>query len=664
MLAILLYANTISHDYVLDDDMAIVKNTFVQEGISAIPKIFTTPYRAGFSDRNEGLYRPLSIALFAIQWQLAPGNAQVGHLFNVLLYALTAILLFVTLSLFFADKNPLLPFVITLLFIAHPVHTEVVANIKSSDEILCFLFYLISLWSSLKYGKKEKIKYLVLAGFSTFLALLSKETGVTLLVMAPLTVYFFSAASVKKCLMTAIPVILAFFAYLAIRVSVLSGVSNLDEILLINNSLVAAGEDTLTRLATSIFIIGKYFSLLALPYPLCYDYSYNTIALLSFGDPKVLLSLSIIIAIIVFTISRLKSRDPIAWALIFIGATLSPVANIFFIIEATMGERFLYMPVLGFSMIIVLLLTKLFKRSVDINTNHSTAGFIKTNSGLLAIVTIVVVIYGTVTVVRNTAWKDNLTLVKTDVQTHPNSVRIRYAYGSILVMDKALKEKNETRKKQLLLEGTLQLVEAVRILPDYGDAWFNLGMGYKELEDYKKAIACFKNAEAHMVKTNATFYIAAGIAYGEDGQYQKAIEELQKAIDLDTSGYDAYNNIGLYYSRTGNFSMSFQMLNKAIQLNPNDDHAYYNMGNTYAAMNDFTNALTFYKKALSLNPASDIAWVNLGNCYGVLKDYPNALLAFEKALQANPSNELARFNIGTTYFMLGDSVNGRKYIPD
>lgn len=70
----------------------------------------------------------------------------------------------------------------------------------------------------------------------------------------------------------------------------------------------------------------------------------------------------------------------------------------------------------------------------------------------------------------------------------------------------------------------------MRILPDYGDAWFNLGMGYKELEDYKKAIACFENAEAHMVKTNATFYVAAGIAYGEDGQYEKAIQELQKPL--------------------------------------------------------------------------------------------------------------------------------------
>ncbi|MEO6167213.1 MAG: hypothetical protein ABIO98_06820 [Chitinophagales bacterium] len=84
--AFLLYANTLTHQYVLDDETAILKNSYTQEGISALPKIFSSPYRAGFDDRNDGLYRPLSIALFAIEWQIAPGNPHLGHWVHVLLY--------------------------------------------------------------------------------------------------------------------------------------------------------------------------------------------------------------------------------------------------------------------------------------------------------------------------------------------------------------------------------------------------------------------------------------------------------------------------------------------------------------------------------------------------------------------------------------------------
>src|SRR5436305_8510684 len=65
--AFALYANTLANQFTVDDDLVISKNKFTHEGISALPKIFTTSYRAGFYDRKEGLYRPLSVALFAVE---------------------------------------------------------------------------------------------------------------------------------------------------------------------------------------------------------------------------------------------------------------------------------------------------------------------------------------------------------------------------------------------------------------------------------------------------------------------------------------------------------------------------------------------------------------------------------------------------------------------
>ncbi|MBX7109777.1 MAG: tetratricopeptide repeat protein [Chitinophagales bacterium] len=661
--AFLLYANTLQHDFVLDDETVIGKNKFTKEGITAMPEIFTTAYRAGFWDREEGLYRPLSTALFAVEWQIAPANPHFFHWVNVILYAITASVLLSILLYFFEKTNIVIPLIATLLFIAHPIHTEVVANIKSCDEILCFLFSMISLWAAVKYARTNQLWLLSLAGVTQLLALLSKETAVTMVAVAPLAVYFFSPASSRKIIISSLPFVAALLIYLGVRVAVLNGLTGFNEILLINNSLAAAGDDTLTRLTTALYIIGRYMLLLVMPVPLCFDYSYNTIPLFSLAAPEVWLTVAVIIGCIVFAVRGWKSKKPVAFSIFFFAATLSLTSNILFLIEATLAERFLYMPALGFCIGIAFLLAQICNTDMAAMAYRNIRALAGSNKGIISIAVIILVLYAVKTVARNNDWKDNITLTKTDVQTHPNSARIRYAYGSILVMEKGLTEKNAGIKQQFLTEGVRQLTEAVKILPDYGEAWFNLGMGYKELEDYKKAVQCFETAGDNMTKKDQHFYVAAGVAYGENKQYQQSFEMFSKAIELDSTSSDPYNNMGLFFSRMHNFPQSIAMLNKAMELNPKDEFPPYNMGNTYAEMGDYKTAIEYYNKAVTINPEADIVWVNLGNSYGALKDFPNALKAFAKALSVNPENQNARYNIGATYYYMGDTLNAKKYLP-
>jgi hypothetical protein len=86
-------------------------------------------------------------------------------------------LLFITLTKLLPQKNLLIPFLTTLLFIAHPIHTEVVVNIKSRDEILCFLFVIASVNFLMNYMKSSKIISLIAALFCFLLSLLSKESA-------------------------------------------------------------------------------------------------------------------------------------------------------------------------------------------------------------------------------------------------------------------------------------------------------------------------------------------------------------------------------------------------------------------------------------------------------------------------------------------------------
>ena len=198
--AFILYAQSIGHNYTLDDHTVIDENTNTKMGFSGIPTILKTDYWYG-ATHNEPrgpIYRPASLIVFAIVWEFSPNDPHVYHFINVLFYAITCLLLFLVLCKLFKPRNFLFPFVCALLYTAHPIHTEVVNSIKSLDEILCLLFGLTAIWFQLKWLSSRSIWSFILMGISFFLALISKETGITFLLIIPLVVFFFTDTPLKK----------------------------------------------------------------------------------------------------------------------------------------------------------------------------------------------------------------------------------------------------------------------------------------------------------------------------------------------------------------------------------------------------------------------------------------------------------------------------------
>ena len=134
----LLYSNTIPNEYNLDDGLVTNNHPLTSKGVSAIPEIFSSPYYQDAAG-NQYDYRPVTLTTFAIEHQFFGDNVHVSHFINTIIYMLLCVILFLTLSILFKNYNYLLPLTITLLFIAHPIHTEAVAGIKNRDELLCFL---------------------------------------------------------------------------------------------------------------------------------------------------------------------------------------------------------------------------------------------------------------------------------------------------------------------------------------------------------------------------------------------------------------------------------------------------------------------------------------------------------------------------------------------
>ena len=173
LVSLLVYANTLKNSFVFDDLVLIEHNAAVNKGISGIPEIFATPYFKGKINVSFDYYRPLSTVLFAIEYQIFGDTPFAGHLVNILLFSGCVLLLFFFLDNLFEQKKTGVAFIACLLFAVHPVNTEVVANIKSSDQLLCFFFAFSALDMYIKFVQKGKILQAITGSIFFFLSLLS-----------------------------------------------------------------------------------------------------------------------------------------------------------------------------------------------------------------------------------------------------------------------------------------------------------------------------------------------------------------------------------------------------------------------------------------------------------------------------------------------------------
>jgi len=205
--AFALYANTIPNSYALDDELVTRNHPLTSQGIKAIPEIFTSYYydnKVG----NYYEYRPVVLSSYAIEHSLVGDNPHVGHAINALLYGLLCMVLFFVLRSLMLDRNWLFPALATLLFAAHPIHTEVVASIKNRDELFSFLFGISAMFWALKYARQGTAKEYVIFLLLMVLAVMSKRTNLTYTVIIPLAACWLSQASLVRLLTISFPLML------------------------------------------------------------------------------------------------------------------------------------------------------------------------------------------------------------------------------------------------------------------------------------------------------------------------------------------------------------------------------------------------------------------------------------------------------------------------
>lgn len=600
-----LYLNTLNHSFVLDDGMVIVNNKHVLDGIKGVKDIFSNSYLHGFDGKNVNTYRPISLFSFALENHFFGNSPSVYHFFNILSYSILCILVSKFIFQIFPENKAILPITIIGLFITHPVHSEVVSNIKSRDEIYSMLFGITSLIYLLKHDSNKNRASIYFSLLFFTLSILSKENTLTLIGIFPLTLYFFKEEKLTNAIIKStiylIPILLFFILRLVI----------LDDIILTNsveakwetpyNNTLFAANNYIEELATNFSIFLKYIQLSILPINLVSDYSINTFQIVNFSNIYAILGLASFSLLTYLAISTFKSRSKVSYSILFFLITFSITSNFIIKIPATLAERFLFLPSLG---MIILITITLFK-STKSNSNKS----------IFYLIPIIAIIgfYTNITLNRNKDWKDNYTLYSQDFKSNPESVRIIAGLAQEKhKIDVKIKNKNKKLQEGKITENLY--LQTLKNYPNKDFIYYKLGYLKFAMEDFNSAIEYFKKAlPAKNIKEHEVYYM-----------------------------------LGLCFENLNNNNESISNYEKAIELNPNEDEYWRHIGYVYFAAKKYKEAIDSFIKSVTIKGSSDINdLTNIAVSYHSIGDYSNAKKYYTAILKIDPNNSTAKKNIST-----------------
>lgn len=595
----LLYGASLFNKYSIDDYLVISKNPVFTKGTSGLGDIFTTHY-SNYTDDSDGKnyrydYRPVVLLTFAIEHIIFGENPFTGHLINLLLYALLLYLLFRLLLKIFHNQEALLPFLIVLLYAAHPVHTEVICSLKNRDEIISLIFSLLSTTMILTAFNSKKLLLVLPAVFLFILALLSKFDALVFAAVIPLFIFFFTTEKIWKPVL----IFLLFLSIvIAFRYIVQLFLPDQERFVYYFENPFRFEKNIFIRLGTGLYTLLIYLKLLILPHPLGYYYGYNQIPLTGFGNIWVILSLLIHIAFLGIALFHLRRKKLLSFVIILYLISISAFANIVKPVLGILGERYLLFPSLAFCIALVFLLYFISGRSI-----FKAGVKQKTKKTLLVLSIIILSLYSIKTITRNFAWKNSDTLLAVDADYLDKSFKAQFLYSTSL-LQQAEKNQNPLEKEKLFKASYKRLKQSLLIFSELPAAWNNYGRIHQNY---------FHNADS------------ARFCY-------------EKAISIDSSFFVAYYNLADLYDILGKSQMAISTFKKALMIKSENIYPHYRLMTLYFATNEAKLAFLYGDLCRLRFPESAIPDEITGNYFYNKGDTIHAIEFYKLTLVKSPKN--------------------------
>ncbi|MFN8178648.1 MAG: tetratricopeptide repeat protein [bacterium] len=416
-LAILTYAGSLRADFTLDD-VEIVRDDPRLDSLGNLPQLFADDYWGHVRYADHGLYRPTTLATFALERALH-GPKPIGyHAVNLALHALASVGLLALLRALFRDERVALAS--SALFAVHPIHAEAVCGIVGRAEILAFLGILATVAASRRAIAARTSGAALTWGALGVASFLAGATSKESAFVAPVVVVLSEALAPARRsgggarrLALALAFAAAGAALIAVRARIVSPP---------HAAIVFEGVDGLSRRLTALRVFAEYLGLLAAPLKLSAEYGAREVPIArSFAEPGVLFGVALLAGLLAAALRSARRVPAAAWGVGFFLLALLPTSNLVLAIGVAKAERILYAPSAG-----LLAAAAAAGAALTASPRRRWAG--RAALGLL------VVLFSARAVARTGDWRNNCTLAEATVVTAPDSP-IFLAYRAHCLLD-------------------------------------------------------------------------------------------------------------------------------------------------------------------------------------------------------------------------------------
>jgi tetratricopeptide (TPR) repeat protein len=629
---LLAFVNSLQGEFVYDDRLQILNNPTITD-LSNIPRMFTESVWQ-FLNKNDTeavgpYYRPLFNVALIVNYQLFKFQPFGWHLISILFH-LAAVLLVYALARRWGMTMEAAA-AAALLFGLHPVHSESVAWVAAIPDPMAAVFILSSLLFYERYYHAERRAgplTLILSLALAFLALLSKEVAVACPLFLLVREWLDRAAqenfstTVLRISKRVAPFLALIPLYLWMRYAVLGFLTKTEP-----NSV---GISTTQVLLTIPSILLSYARLLLIPYPMAvmYDKTYVQSA----GDIRFWGAALAVAALTIAAVWIARSSEAGRRALAFLILFLLPVLNLkaFRPEESLLHDRYLYLPSIGFTILVALALERAVTRFAGDKVKVFRAA-----TALLAVILFALTIY------QNSTWKDEIAMTDHAAEVTPRWPYLHNYVGAYYSLQNRFAEAERAYN------------EALAINPNYYDSLSNLGDVYQQQGKFAEAEQYYLKAIDYGAPY-ANTYFNLGVVLTSQNKLAAAEQPLIKALEIKPSNTKARYNLAWVYDNQGKTAPAEQAYLETLRYDPSYPEPRINLGVLLTKQGRYPEATEQLETAARYAPDHPVLLYALGDLYMKTNRYQDAIAAFNRLAARNPGHRLVYTSLGLCYERLGN----------
>lgn len=556
LIGFLIYNSSLKNGFIenWDDNEYIIDNQLIKnQNLYNVTRILTENYM--------GHYHPVTMLSLSVDYALSELNPYIYHLTSLLIHLINGLLIFYFFSRLINHRTG--AFLISVVFLIHPMHIESVAWISSRKDLLFTMFYFLSLIFYLRYIKSEKWKFLLFSLLFFMISVLSKSQAVVLPFIFILTDWFMkrkwsSKLIWEKSVFFLISIIFSITAIYAQE----APVENAPEFSILNRIFLVLSAVSFYMLK---FIIPVNLSVIHF-YPDLADGFFPWYYYLSF----------IVLVISFLFIYRLKhlNRLVIFGSLFFI-VNLLPVIQIFPIGESYVAERYSYVAYCGLT---VLFIWPIISTTVKKQIKYVYCGF----------VFIALTFYIIQSVSYLKSWSNGMSLFENVIQKYPDQP-FPYFNRGLLFLD------NQEYEKSIK-----DFDKAMSLGFRHTKIFFARGTAKYFLKDFKGSVNDLTNA----IKIDSACYESyynRGLSYANMGSYRKALTDFNQCLFLSPEINEIYFDMANAKYALGLYTEAIRDFDHMLNIFPDNSDSYYMRGMCKYKIQNYNEACSDWKMAMKLN---------------------------------------------------------------